>query len=402
MSIGRWASFLMTMLFFFSFDVAYATPRIPQSNEVVLLTISRKEAQYFDSYEERTSSVEALLISAKWSLKHASVTGNQRFFGDAISSVETVLRRDNQNAEAYLLRSIIEQRLHQFDKALVDINRALELNPNDAQSLLMKASILQVVGKADESRSLCSRLHSNASPLVFTTCLSIAAGLSGGLRTSIDLMAKTLDRSQDETKKVRAWALGSLAEMQVRQGDLSEAEEAFKSSLKLNAHDTFVKTSYSDLLLTTGRPRTVLTVIKKNTQSESLLLRRVLALAALEPGSLRFQKNKDILREKFDRENLRGQSVHIRERAIADLIIFKDFRHGLEAAIQNFKIQREPIDLYVLALAAIISNDKKQFQYVEKYVSRVKIEDVRLTNLLEYSGRDKIPSELSFGVGCAR
>jgi hypothetical protein len=378
---------------------AKTEPRVPATSHEVLLSVSPKEASQLAEFLKIASnpSTTELLIKASGYITHARETGNPRFLGYASAITEKVLRKYPATTDAYVLQALVDQSLHHFNAAIKNLESALQLDPNHAQALLTKASILQVTGKAETSKSACSRLYTISSPLVFTTCLSIAGGLTGSLETSTRLLENVLNRQESETDSVKAWAWGSLGEMRVRLGEYERGEDAFKRSLALGPYDSFVRSAYVDMLFSSGKLKEVLNIIDKETSNEALLLRRILALKTLASNSVELKNAIIQLQNQFDQEAQRGSVLHLREQALAELLVFNNTKKGLELAKINFNNQKEPIDLYIFALAAKVNRNTSALKRVLMYQEKSRLEDALLTRLMGTTS-ELLPQEFSYGL----
>lgn len=200
-----------------------------------------------------------------------------RYYGYAQAALRPWWNLEQPPFEVLLLRAILRQARHEFDGALADLTRVLEVQPSNAQAWLTRAVILTVLGKYTDARRSCVSLSRFSNALVATTCLGHAASLSGEAEKSYCLLQQALKNSPSARPQVRLWALTVLAQIAVRLGRAQLAEEHFRQALSLGLRDTYLLGAYADFLLDQNRPKEVQGLLKEDTRPDDLLLRLTLA-----------------------------------------------------------------------------------------------------------------------------
>ena len=87
-----------------------------------------------------------------------------------------------------ILRAMLEQRRHDFDAALADLERVLARQPRHPQALLTKATILGVQGRPDQALDSCAEFAGAVEILVEAACTASAYGLAGRARDGYRLL----------------------------------------------------------------------------------------------------------------------------------------------------------------------------------------------------------------------
>jgi hypothetical protein len=74
--------------------------------------------------------------------------------------------------------------------------------------------------------------------------------------------------------------------------------------------------------------------------------------------------------------------VHAREAALFALDVEGDARRALELARANVRLQREPIDLLLLARAAVAADDDEGRSELQALIQRTGLRDARIDAVL--------------------
>jgi predicted Zn-dependent protease len=148
----------------------------------------------------------------------------------------------------------------------------------------------------------------------------------------------------------KSWLYSELGEMAVRLGRDDDAERWFTLDLTLVPADFYVRAAYADLLLRQGRAAEALSLLQGQESFEPLLLRTAIAQRQLHDP--RLAESSARLEAAFAAETQRAEAVHRREQARFLLDVEDQPKLALAAALENWKVQREPDDVLVLIRAA--------------------------------------------------
>lgn len=369
--------------------VAWAEPFIPADDAVVVETLPYRAADPSEralralrrQLDERPTDAALAVEVVRGYIERGRVEGDPRYYGYA----EAVLRPWWNAADAppavLVMRATLYQSRHEFDAALVDLERVLAREPDNGQAWITRAVIQQVRGDYAGAVRSCRPLTRLSTELVATACAAGAAGLNGRLEESRAALERALRDARDARPGERVWALTLLAEMAERAGRPAEAEGYFDRALALDRPDTYLLAAYADFLLAQGRPAAVIDRLANATRNDPLLLRLTLAERAL--GREAWRAHAAELADRFEAARRRGDRTHLREQARFALELTDQPREALALARANWTVQREPWDARLLLAAGAASGDVTAVQTVLDWIAATGLEDGALTGLAE-------------------
>ena len=308
----------------------------------------------------------------------AMAEGDPRYVGYAEAALQPWAGREAP-APVLVARGLLRQYRHDFDAALTDLARALELDPEDGDALAWRAAIFMVRTDYAAARRECDALVGRSSELLATGCAAYVKATTGATRAAYAELSAALGRAPQAPVRLRQWVLTRLAEMAVRMGDAGRAEQHFRAALALDVTDNFLLAAFADFLLAQSRPREVAVLLKDWARSDTLLLRLALAEKAL--GTPRAAQHEENLAARFADAARRGERLHMAEEARYLLQLRGDARGALAAASENWKTQREPRDAAILLEAGLAANDPRAAQPALEWLASSGFEDAQLAQL---------------------
>lgn len=324
---------------------AGATPWTPADDAVVLEQLPSGSPPA----PPTALDADAAARAAREYIERARRDGDPRFLGYA----DGVLRPWHDHAlpppAVLLLRATLRQSQHRFDEALRDLGRLLLQQPDNAQALLTRATVLKVLGRYAEAAADCQGLRGLAEPLIAIVCEQSVRSLRGELASAAEALASVERAGATQPAGVRAWYFAERGEMAERLGDDDAALAHYRRALAGRAADPPLRAAAADVLIRRGQPREALAVIGEAPAADMLRLRRALALRALGVPDEQLERT---LADAFAATRRRGEAGHLREEAIYVLRIVGDAGAALPLALRNWQLQREPADALLLAQAA--------------------------------------------------
>ena len=368
---------------------ASAAPFIPSSDGEILERLpyaasdpaARQLRLLRDALKKQPDNLPLALRVARGYMELGRASGDPRYAGYAQSALAQWWDLGSPPPEVLILRATLNQRVHLFNAALKDLAVLLEADPRDAQALLLRATILGVIGAFDKARSDCVALDGLASELIATACLDNVNAMTGKLNASYEQLQKAVAKYPGAPPNIKNWAFTSLGEMAARAGLPAEAEAYFRQALSIDSNDNYLLAAWSDFLLDRKRPSEVQALLRDDTRIDPLLLRYALALKALgAPETATFVAQ---LRDRFEASHLRGDRVHLREEARFSLELLGDAKAAVGLAGENWQVQKEVADLRVLLESALAAHAPGEASVARDWLAKTGLEDAHLRQLAD-------------------
>lgn len=353
-----------------------AAPYVPSADSEVLAEVPAGAMhRNAPALAVTATRLDVALPLAQFDISRARATGDLRYLGYAEAALAPWLDRPDPRPEVLVLHATILQSRHAFEASLSELDRALELRPDDAQGWLTRATVLRVLGRYDEARGSCERLRAAADPAVTSLCLQSLRSLTGHLSDAYATI-RSLPTAELPIE-VRAWRCSELGEMSERLGDAESAERWFREGIAIAPEDLYLRAAYADVLLGEGRASEALALLSDYQSMEPMLLRVTIAHRLLHDGAGAAAEAQ--LSTVFQVELLRGDAVHRREQARFLLDVDHDAGAALSAALQNWRVQREPDDVLILLRAAQAAHRADAAAPALEFLKRSGLEDARLS-----------------------
>ena len=355
-----------------------AAPFVPADDGQVLERLPDRSApQYRDLKRLRTevaaapNDVAAATALANAYYRISRSEGDPRFLGYAQAALKPWWKDAEAPSAVLVMRATILQSHHEFTRALADLDMAIARDSRNARAILVRATVQTVQGKYDAARADCERLHGLVSELYLVACTAGIDAVTGKAQSARAALEGSLAAMPNATPDTRAWFESLLGEIAQRQGD-PVAEKHFRAALAADPRDLYTLAAYGDWLLDQKRAAAVVPLVQNEPRVDALLLRLALAQKALQrpeaDGSV------TILRARFDASRARGDTVHRREEARFQLQLNGDPKVALRLAQENWKVQREPADLRILAEAAHATGDTLARETVHQWLAATGLE----------------------------
>ena len=382
--ISRGRLMALALLFCLRSVGACAAPHQPGSDAVVLAELSAG-TRYGDVSARRLSRarVDVAIPLAQFYIEQSRSTGDLRFLGYAEAVLAPWLSQTDPRPEILVLQATLLQSRHEFAASLAMLDRALKIRPQDAQALLIRATVLRVVGRYAEAASACQRFAALVESRLGALCIESLRGLRGDLKSAYATLSGV--SSQGWLNSEKSWLYSELGEMAARLGNNAEATHWFQQDLRIVPQDFYVRAAYADLLLREGRPSEVLELLRGHDSFEPLLLRIAIAQVLLNDTGL--AQSSARLRAAFDAELQRGDAVHRREQARFLLDVEHQPEQSLAVALENWRVQREPDDVLVLIRAANAAGRPSAAGPALEFFRAQRQSDIRVEALASTAGR---------------
>ena len=371
--------------------VCSAAPRaevvLPRSDAEVVETLpavvgSRAEERRLrQQWAADPGNPELASALARRYLAQAREQGEPRFAGRALAALQAWPDPDKAPDEVLLMLATVQQFLHDFDGSAANLERLVKRQPRHAQGWLTLATIRRVQGRYADSDQACRALAAiPAAALYAQACEAENLGLRGEFVKAREALREMLATPQLPAA-TQAWLLTTLAETEARAGKNADAEKAYRAALRL-APDDYTSLSFTDFLMEGGRHADALAVLKRLARTDAVVLRLAMAGTRLKtPGAAGDAQE---MRGRVAQANLRpqAQTLHAREQAMFALVVENQPDRALSLARANVGLQREPIDVLLLAQAARAAREPQALREAERLRRDMGLKDARLDALL--------------------
>jgi predicted Zn-dependent protease len=371
------AGVLLISLWLTATPAVRCEPFVPASDSQVLAELPAG-LRHRAAPESRlaASRWDVAALMAKFYITRARTTGDLRYLGYAEGTLAPWLNQTPPHPELLVLQATVLQSRHEFSLALTQLDRALQLLPDDPQAWLTRATVLRVLGRYDEARVSCEHLAARADAAVTTLCEQSLQSLSGHLQEAYDIVQALPPLVMPEE---RAWQCSELGEMAERLGEDARAEQWFRTGLKAAPDDFYLRSALADLLLRQHRAQETVELLTGYESFEPMLLRLTLAHQMLQDGQV--STGRSLLADAFEVETRRGEAVHRREQARYLLDLQNDPAAALTAAEANWSVQREPDDALILLRCAQAAHQPEAAADAVQFLRQHGLEDVRLNQV---------------------
>jgi len=363
-----------------------AEPIMPTSDAQVIETLPVTSASRQEERRLRRELLgmprdpqRAALLASRY-MAQARELGDPRLAGQAMAALQAWPDPATAPAEVLLMQATVQQYLHDFEGSAKLLERLLARNPQQPQAWLTLATVRRVQGRYADSDRACTRLAVLGAALYATACLAENEGLRGEFDPARQRLQRLLADPRLDAG-TRSWLLTSLAELEDRAGQGEAAEAAFKAALAARV-DAYSLIAYADFLIGQHRENDALNLLRSQPRTDAMLLR--LAMAGTRIKAPQATEDAREMRERIAQANLRpeAQTVHGREQAMFALWVDADAQRAVVLARGNVRLQREPIDLLVLAQAAVAAQQPPARIEAARLSKEMGLHDRRLDALL--------------------
>ena len=284
-------------------------------------------------------------------LERAHALREPMYVGRAEAVLAPAVARTSASADARRLYARTLEFRHDFAAAESLLDDLLRGSPRDAAARLQRASVHLVRGDFQAARADCGQLLAQAGLRAEAlTCLAEALAGSGELVRARALLA-AYPLSDADSPAARGYFFTVRAELHERAGALDRAIADYGAGLSAAPDVDATRAALADALIARRESHQADELLDVERPGLALLVRRVVCASGRERERLRVQAT-----EWLAQEAARGDAPHLRELALLSLET-GDYSTALSAARGNFAMQRQLIDVRVLARAAVAANE---------------------------------------------
>jgi tetratricopeptide (TPR) repeat protein len=363
---------------------AAAQTYVPRDAATIVAHVPPRDAREVAERQALAAAPERVELAveiARTEIERARRLSDPRYLGRAQAMLAPWWKLAAPPPDVLLLRATIAQSLHHFDAARADLDRLIAIRPTDVQAHLTRAVVATVRADYAAARQSCSALERLATPLVVLTCKAPLDALSGDIDGAYRRLAAALtSRAQPE---LRTWALTTLAELAIQDGDEPLAADHLREVLRLDPHDSYARAALADILLPRS-PAEAAQLLAGHDAVDTLLVRRAIAEDRIKgPDATKLVR---AMRDRFAAATERDDQVHLREEAMFALAVDSDPDRALALAKRNWDVQKELADARLLAEAAVEAKRPDAASPVIAWARAHGVRDARLDAWLARAG----------------
>ncbi len=333
-----------------------------------------------DEYKASPNSEAQAVAYARYASSLARRYGDTSFLRSAAESLSYWSDNAMPPVNVLVARAHINQIDHSFEDALLDLEKAISIQPNDSQALLSSAFILSTMGRPGEALEYCVKLRPNVSVLIREACRARASSLMGDAETSLKRLDSLLTAFRSKSVPATQLALSVAADIAMRLGRGEQSEAYLRQLVALDPNSVYARAAYAELLLDSGRLEEARELMKSAPNTDLVLSLRALSYGETQNEEAREAAETLIARMKDDLAN--GDYAHAREHARFALAYLKDQPLAHMLAKENWRTQKEPVDARILVEAALAVGDDAAISEVVEWRKKLGLEDRKLDALL--------------------
>jgi tetratricopeptide (TPR) repeat protein len=357
---------------------AHAGPYLPGSDSTVLAELpAGTRHTELSARRLARGRVDVAIPLAQFYIQQSRLSGDLRYLGYAQAVLAPWLNQSPPVPDVLVLQATLQQSRHEFSASLATLDLALTARPHDPQALLIRATVLRVLGRYAEAGAACERFSALIDSRLGALCVQSLRGLNGHLESAYSALQQV--STQGWLNSEKSWLYSELGEMAARLGRDADAQQWFRLDLTLVPADFYVRAAYADLLLRQGRPGEVMTLLQGQESFEPLLLRIAIAQRRLHDS--RQAQSSARLKAAFAAELQRGEAVHRREQARFLLEVEDQPKLSLAAALDNWAVQHEPDDILALVNAARAAGSPAAAEPALEFMRAQGLRDVRVNDV---------------------
>jgi tetratricopeptide (TPR) repeat protein len=383
--MASWSRTTATLLLLVASATAAASdqaePYVPAADNTVLEHLpstSDPRVRAFDALRKKNEAnpadVKLAVALSRAYLDYGRDTGDARYLGRAQAVIAPWTNRRPASDDALLVQATILQSRHQFMEARQLLQAILRRDNDNAQAWLTLASVALVQGDMDEAHRDCAHLLGNSDGLVTAGCIGAWSAVTGHAQSTLAVVDALLRQEPTASPALQSWAHGLMADAARTLGQTDRADAEFRKALQLAPGDNFLIADYADFLLDHGRAKETLDLTRGYEQSDTSFLRKVLAEYALKLPTADADVRQMASRFR-DLEQRGDNRLYGREEARFVLELQHDPAHALKLAQDDWSIQHAPEDVRIYLQAAIAAGKPASAQPVLDFLKRTHLED---------------------------
>jgi tetratricopeptide (TPR) repeat protein len=199
----------------------------------------QKVSELKEKVEKNPNDVKSRLQIATIYITEARITGEHPYYYPAIDKIlNGALQVDPNNYDATILKASVKLSQHKFTEAKDLAEKAKAINPNNAYAygLLVDANV--ELGDYDQAIANSDKMQSLKPSLESYSRASYLREIFGDFKGAIEAMKLAVQAGLPGSEP-QCWSRNTLADLYLKTGDLAKAEKEFRINLNLRPSYAF-------------------------------------------------------------------------------------------------------------------------------------------------------------------
>lgn len=332
-------------------------------------------------WREDPNSLEGATTAARLAFLTAMHEGDPRWLGNARAMLQPWWEAKSLPAEAFFIRSLVRQGLHDFDGGLADLDAAISQESQRPELWAWRFAIHLVRAEIDAARQTCEAIGSRFGEREALGCTAVLLYRTGDPRGAIGLLDKMAGHPDGQGRYASEWLTFHRGEARRVAGEAEAAESLWRSYLKSGPQPHVIRLALIELLNDQKDFAAAWQLNQSVPRSDALLVQATRSARALgrieaDPLLMEFQ-------QRVAQQEARGDTINERPLIAYHLLIRDNAAVALEMARKSWLTQREPADAALYAEAALRSGKPDAAAEVLLWRSQTGYREASLDRLLE-------------------
>jgi tetratricopeptide (TPR) repeat protein len=311
--------------------------------------------------------------------------GDLRWFGSAKAALAPWWTRADLPAEGHFLRGLVQQGFHAFDAGLLDINRAIALEPRRAEFWSWRFALHLLLADMAAARQDIEEMARLLGPEEAGVYRAVLLYRTGQPQPAVDVLKQAIRSASFQDASSQDWLGFHLGEAHRVAGQSEQAIAVWGQRLKASPQSHLIRLSLAELLNQLGlhaqAKSTAFHKADTSSLTDALLVQALLASRGLkDPDEARLASQMDA---RLQSQALRQEALIERPKLIYQIAYGRDLAAGLALSIDNWQLQKEPPDALLFVQAALALGQARAAEPVLVWVQKTGYNDPQLKPLLQ-------------------
>ncbi len=346
---------------------ALAQPRFrPADGQVLLNRSVHSQDAALRTLDEarraRPDDQQAAVAYARAVFELGLTEGDLRWWGRARSALAPWWSEPKLSADGHFMRALVLQGFHEVKRALQDVCRAIELQPQRGEFWSWRFALNLLLSDMAAARQDCEALARQVSPLEAQPCRAILLYRTGQPQQALALLRQSGAQAYFSGPLAQDWLQWHLGEALRVAGQDEQAVAVWQAHLLKRPRSHAVRLALAESLNRMGRHAQAMQVARQDNPTDALLVQQLLASQGLRDGQT--AKLAEQVLARWGAQDLRQESLIERPRMVFLIRYGHDVQAGLELAARNWAEQNEPTDGLLFLEAALRTGQVSRAQAV--------------------------------------